>query len=246
MKRLMTNSTIYLTLAALGLAGAACSTSADQDTTAQGVASFEDAQTDSAGDSREPARPEPQDVDIEIRVEGTGVLSGLEPQCSVDELAGAFEAQLFGEAFVDDDGAYVAGMSSADALVQTPSGCEVPDLEVSAVTDVVIRGTIAATTHNCEAYCAAKARSQAEAACGAEASAADCRAAEEASYDGSCELSCTAGPRYVIAAETRLSASAVAALSLESLTAVALGAIEADLTFDHIEDEDGEPVSEAP
>ncbi len=111
---------------------------------------------------------------------------------------------------------------------------------------LLLRGELSATTQNCESYCAAKARSHAEAECSGEADQASCRAAEEASYEASCETSCTSSTTHVIVAETALSATALADLNASALTGAAIGEVQADLTFDRIEDDQGETVEEAP
>lgn len=236
-------NTIALSFALV--ATAACTGEADIDTTARGTASYEDAATNRQGEAQQPAQPDPQPMYVEIIVEGTGQMSGLEPQCSLDGATGSFDALFAGEADVSDDGAYVAGLASGDAFVTTPSGCEVPEVQITAVGDVTVRATIEATTANCTSYCEAKARHHGEAMCGAEPGQASCRAEAEAEYAASCTTTCTT-TAHVIAAETALSAQALAELNARSITGAALGELSVDLTFDRIEDADGETVDEAP
>jgi len=136
---------------------------------------------------------------------------------------------------------YVAAMS--DSAFETPSGCSVPSLSIGLVTDIVARGELSATSQNCDTYCTAKARSVAETECDGEADEATCRATAEASYEASCTTSCTS-TTHVIVAETSVGSSVLG--GLVDLDGSALGTVEADLTFDHVEDADGNTVSEAP
>lgn len=220
----------------------------DSDTTTRGESRYADSETDQSGESKQPAAPPEQPASdpmlVEVSVEGTGDMSGLDPECSLDGSTGSFDGLYFGEANLDDGGAYVAGMASSQASFQTPSGCEIPELEISAVTEVVVRGTLSATTQNCETYCEAKARSYGESEC--DAGASECRAQAESEYQGSCETSCTSSTTHVIAAETRLSMEQTAEVSARQLSGSALGELEVDLTFDHMETEEGETVEEAP
>jgi hypothetical protein len=172
-------------------------------------------------------------------------MSGLQPECVLDGAAGAFEGEYAGEATIEDDGAYVAALASSTAQFFTPSGCLVPELEIAALTEVVVRASITATQPNCDAYCAAKARSEAEAECGATATSSTCRAAAGSEYQASCSIACSDGTDYRIVAETELSATAVAELSASQLSGLALGELSVDLTLDRIEDGQGQVVAEA-
>lgn len=222
---------------------AACGTDADVDTTASGAATYKDSATDQQGQPKEAAKPAPQSMSVSIIVEGSGNLSGLEPECSVEGLAGSFEGLFQGDASVDGDGLYVASLASSEAELTTPSGCEIPTIEITALGEVKVRATISATSTNCQSYCEAKARSEAEAQCGSDAGSASCRAAAEGQYTSSCTTSCTS-TTHVIVAESKLSAQALAELNARSLTGAALGDLQVDLTFDRIEDANGSTVSE--
>lgn len=223
---------------------------AEGESTATGRATYEDAQsgTDGVAQDPQPVEPQPNDdpMTVEVLVEGTGTFEVTEPECELDQATGAFEGLYQGEAEVDEEGLYVATLSETEATFQTPSGCTLPDLSIGAVTDVVVRGELSATQENCETYCAAKARSEAEATCEGDSDEASCRAEEETTYAASCETACTGSTTHVIVAETSLGASALTDLDLAGLGGTALGTVEADLTFDHVETESGEEVEEAP
>ena len=231
------------------LLAAACAGDEDAtiDTTARGQATYRDAATDHDGAPRQPAAPPEQpDGDpmrIQITVEGTAEMPDLDPSCALDGATGSFEGIFAGEASLGEDGAYVAGLASADALFSTGTGCEVPDLEITALSEVVVRGEISATTRNCETYCEAQARAHGEAECGAGADAAACRAEAESELAGSCQTECTT-TAHAIVAETRLSVDAVAALSARGLTGAALGELEVDLQFERMETADGQVIDD--
>jgi hypothetical protein len=244
----MNNKNRYSTFAgffvASLLAATGCTSEQEVDTTAFGVARYQDAETDEAGNPRDPSGPASQEMAVAIHIEGSGELSGLEPQCTLDSVAGSFEGELLGTATIDEDGAYVAALASSTAEMFTPSGCEIPELEITALSEVLVRATIAATTQNCESYCSAKARSHGEAECGAEPGSASCRLAAEGDYRASCQTSCRSETTHVLVAESRLSATALAELTATSLTGAALGEISVDLSFDRIETAEGETVEE--
>jgi hypothetical protein len=245
------STSMKLVLAAAAAAVAACGDdAADADTTARGQAVYRDAETNAAGEPQPAARCAPQPSHdpmlVEILVRGSGDLGDLDPQCSLDGATGSFKGLFSGVATIDGDGAYVATLASADAFFETPSGCEIPTIEIGAVTEVVIRGTLSATTQNCEAYCSAKARSYAEGECSGAGDQVACRAAAEGEYQASCGASCSAETTHVIAAEAALSASALAELNAAALTGAALGELSANLTFDYLADASGNVVSEAP
>jgi hypothetical protein len=223
---------------------------ADIDTTARGKATYDDARTDAGGNPAQPASPPSQSssdpMRLTLMVSGTGEITGLEPACALDGATGSFEGLFAGEASLDGDGAYLAALASGDAFFSTPSGCDIPDVQISALTEVVVRGELSATTQNCETYCQARARAYGEGECGAEAGSATCRAEAEGEYSAACTTQCTASTTHSIVAETRLSTQAVADLSARSLTGAALGEIEVDLSFDRMETAAGEPVDENP
>lgn len=241
-----------LILLGLGLAGAvACSDGepepAEGDTTAGGACTYEDAETDSSGQPKEPASPPPSDdLRVTVDVEGNGTLSGLEPQCEIEGATGEFRGLLEGTGEIDDNGVYFAVLAQEDASFTTPSGtCEIPDLQIGSVTSVVVRGELTNTQENCTTYCESKARAAAEQECGADAEAAACRGEIEVSYESTCTEECTTSTRKIVA-EAALGVDAIAAINASGLTASGLGEIEVDLTFDHVEEEDGTEIDEAP
>ncbi|HTM22338.1 MAG TPA: hypothetical protein VL172_17580, partial [Kofleriaceae bacterium] len=128
-----------------------------------------------------------------------------------------------GEAAIDDGGAYTAGMASATAVFQTPAGCAIPDIDIDTVTSVTVRATIPADQVNCQAYCAAR-------VAGGEDQVA-------------CDAACSTD-QASIEAEAELSAAQVAELSARNLSGGALGEVDADLTFDHLIDADGNVIAE--
>jgi hypothetical protein len=229
----MRNSFIYASL----LAFCACTGGTGDDggdstsVTGQGV--YRDEGTNHDGTAAEPASPPAQDMNVSIIVDGTGTIPNPDPQCALDP-AGAFHAVLSGTATVDDSGAYVASMGSATSAITTPSGCTIPTLTVGAVTDVKVRAELDATTENCQTYCAASARADAEAQCGSTADQAECRATAEGDLEASCQTTCTT-ERDSIVAEADLGAGAIGSIDEDALRAAALGSLTADLTFDHDE-----------
>lgn len=212
---------------------AACGGEAEGDATAKGNATYPD-------ESPPPKQPSSDPMTVDVRVEGSGTLSGLEPQCEVEGASGSFNGLLSGEGELDGDGGYVAVLAQSDFT--TPSGsCEIPDLQIGTLTSVVVHAALSNTQENCSTYCASKARSEAEAECGSDA---DCIASFEADYEASCETSCSGSTTRSIVAETELGVTALAALNAGGITGTTIGEIDADLTFDHLESDDGGTVEE--
>ena len=209
-------------------------------TRVSGHAVYRDAATDHSGAQAEPATPPAQGAKISIVVEGSGDIPNLDPQCSVDP-AGSFEAHYLGTLNLSNDSVYAAALGSTAAEIVTPSGCEIPELTVGVITDVRVRAELTANTQNCESYCAATARADAEQECGASASSAECRTNAEAAASASCTTTCTT-QAHVIVAEVSLLASLFGDLDADALQAAALGDFEANLTFDHMEDQSGNDV----
>jgi hypothetical protein len=214
---------------------ASCTSGGDDggDTEVAGQAVYRDAATNHDGTAKDAEAPPAQDVHVSIVVEGTGTIPNPDPQCALDP-AGAFQAVYSGSATLDDSGAYVGAMGAATSSITTPSGCEIPELTVSLITDVTVRAELEATTENCQTYCAAEARADAEAECGATADQAECRANAEATAEASCTTTCTTESNSIVA-EISVGASAVGELDAEALQAAALGQLHADLVFDHQE-----------
>lgn len=218
------------------------------DTTASGQSYYKDADSDPDGSEREWATPEPQSggdsMVVTIEADGNGTFSLSDPECSLDGATGAFEGLYEGEADIDSDGFYVASLASADAVFTTPSGCTIPSLTIDVVNEVVVRGELTTTTQNCETYCQAKARSYAESECEGDADEATCRSDAEAAYEGDCTTTCDDPTTHVIVAETSLSTTAIADINSQALTGEGLGEVQADLTFDHMEDDQGDDVDD--
>jgi hypothetical protein len=228
----MRNSlTLVSLLFAISCTGGDDGSGDDTQVTGQGV--YRDATTDHAGAAKDPAAPPAQDVQVTITVEGTATIPNPDPQCVLDPV-GAFEAVFTGTAVIDDGGAYLGAMGAGSGSITTPSGCAIPELTVGAVTDVTVRAELAATTENCQTYCAASARADAEAECGATADQATCRENAEVTAEASCTTTCTQQSDTIVA-EVSLAASTLGSLDAEALQAAALGELHADLVFDHDE-----------
>jgi hypothetical protein len=234
------------------LTAAAACTGADAETLtrAEGQARYHDAATDADGNSHPPARPAPQPASdpmmVEVVLDGQAEMSGLDPECELDALSGSFDGWLAGEAALDDGGAYVASMTAGQAVFETPGGCTIPEIEILAVTSARVRATLSATEANCDGYCAARARAHAEQHCQAADDRAGCWASAAAEYQAACHSSCQLDSTRVIVAEAELTAAALASLDAEALEGALLGDIQVDLTFDHMEDLAGAPVTESP
>jgi len=220
----------------------ACGGGGDSDsaTSVTGQAVYRDSATDHSGQQVEPATPPAQGAKLSIVIEGSGDIPQIDPQCVTDP-AGSFEATYLGTLNLSDDSLYASSFGSAAGEITTPSGCEIPDLTVGVITDIRVRAELTANTQNCESYCAAAARADAEQECGATASSAECRTQAEGAASASCTTTCTT-QTHVIVAEASLLASLLGDLDAEALKAAALGSFEADLTFDHMEDESGNEV----
>jgi len=212
----------------------ACTSSSDDTTSVTGQAVYRDAATDHQGTSSAPAAPPAQDAKLTVTVKGTGDIPHLDPQCALDT-AGVFEARSSGTLALAGDHAYASSLTRASSSLTTPSGCAIDDLTVGVVTDVVIRGELAITTQNCDTYCAASARADAEAQCGATPNAAACRADAETQAQAACTTQCTT-QAHAIVAEVSLGASALGDVDADALRAVAFGDLSAQLVFDELEE----------
>jgi hypothetical protein len=222
-------------LSFLSLVVAACGGGSDGEATSEvtGAATYRDAATDHQGNPQLAAAPASQNIRVFVTVEGQGELPELDPECALDT-AGQFEARYTGTAQLADDAVYAALFGESSGQIVTPSGCEIPDLTVGLITDVRVRAELTATAPNCDAYCSAEARADAEESCGASPSAAECRVNAEASGKAQCVASCSP-QTHVIVAETSLAASALGDLDADALRAAAFGELQANLVFDHVE-----------
>lgn len=237
----MTASITRLTFISLVAACTGSGTSTtESDTTVDGTAVFRDATTNNDGTPHDAATPPAQGANVRVIVRGTGQIPDLDPQCARDPL-GSFEAQYTGSATVSDDGAFAAAFGSAAAEILSPSGCTIPDLTVSLITDVVVRAELAVNAPNCNAYCAASARADAEAQCGSTPTSAQCRSSAEAQAEASCEATCTT-QAHLIVGEVSIGASAIGDVDTETLRAAALGQLEASFELDRLEDAQGRVV----
>lgn len=215
----------------------ACTSDGDSNTSVTGQAVYRDAATDHSGVQQQPATPPPQSASVSIVVKGTGQIPQIDPKCALDP-SGAFEAHYASTMNMANGSAYTSQVASGSGVIQTPSGCAIPDLTVSLVTDVVIRGELSITTQNCQTFCEANARADAEAQCGANASEASCRAQAESQLAGQCQTTCTT-KAHAIVAEVSLGAALLGNIDADALRAAALGDLHANLTFDHLEDANG-------
>jgi hypothetical protein len=226
-----------LTVLASLLFTASCTSSDDGGAELSGKAVYRDAATDHAGAQREPSAPPPQSAQVSIVVKGSGQIPTIDPQCALDP-TGQFEAHYLSTLDMTDGNLYAATVASGSGAIQTPSGCSIPDLTVGVITDIVVRGELEITTTNCDTFCSARARADAEAECGTSASSASCRGAAESQASAQCTQTCST-KASAIRAEVSLSASLLGTLDAEALRAAALGQLTADLTFDHMVDGDG-------
>jgi len=232
MKHVPLFATVLASLVTVGACASDDSTGGDA-TAVSGQAVYRDAHTDHAGQPQAAAAPAPQPVQVSIGVRGNGTLDGVDPTC-LDGASGQFQGLYHGEAAIDDGGVYLGSLASTAAQFTTPSGCAIPTLSIGAMTEVVIHAELEATTANCDAYCAASARADAESECGATAGDAACRAEAEASAQASCSATCTS-QTHTIAAEATLSADALARLNADGVTGTALGELAVDLVFDRVQ-----------
>lgn len=226
-----------LTFLTITLLVAACTSDGDGQASAQltGSAVYRDARTTHDGAAAEPAAPPAQSAHVSVVIKGTGQISDLDPQCTLDP-AGAFEAHYLSTLDMTDGNIYAAAI--ARGTIQTPSGCTIPDLTVGVVTDIVVRGELAINTTNCDTFCSARARAQGEAECGATASSATCRAEYEADAAAACTTTCTTKASK-IRAEVSLAGSLVGDIDADGLRAATFGDLSADLTFDTLVDAEG-------
>jgi hypothetical protein len=232
---------IYLTLVSLTVGCGGGGGGGENTAEMVGAATYRDATTDHAGTAQQPAEPPPgSSANVFLVVEGSGDIPNIDPQCALDP-AGSFEAHYLGTMTIDDGGVYTSSFGSAATEIVTPSGCEIPELTVGLITNIKVRAELESTTQNCETYCAAAARAEAEQECGADASSAECRTTAEGEASASCNTTCTTQTDTIVA-EVSLGASALGQLDASALRAAALGEFQADLTFDHMEDANGNVV----
>jgi hypothetical protein len=235
----MLRHTSFITVLSLSLFAACTSDDGDSPTTptsqVQGDMTYKDAATNADGTARDAETPPAQQALVTLELRGTGTLGGLETtQCALDAASGQFHALFDSTVSLDGNGAYVAGYAAGDGRIETLTGCEIPNLTVGVITDVVVRAEIEANTTNCESYCEANARASAEAECQGSADQVSCRSSAETSAMASCRTECTT-QRDVIVAEASLSASLLGDLDADALRAAAMGDFAANLTFDHME-----------
>ena len=205
---------------------AACGSSSDGGTSVSGQAVYRDSTTDHTGAPHAAAAPADQHMNITMTIQGTGTIPNVDAQCLTDP-TGHFEARYAGSAQVGDT--YLASFGSGSIV--TPSGCQIPDLTVGVVTDIVVRAEIETTTPNCETYCAASARADAEAQCGTSAS---CRENAETSATAQCMTTCTAQKTKIVA-ESSIGASSLGHVDADALRAAAFADLEAKLVFAALE-----------
>lgn len=228
----------HLALASITVLAVACGDdpSGSGEAVRGGIA-YRDATTDHAGASRDPAAPPAQSATLTLIARGTATIPELDPRCAADPV-GRFEARYVGSMVVDGGGAYTALIAGGSGAITTPSGCELPELTVGAITEVVVRAELDATTQTCQTYCQASARADAEQACGAHAAAASCRADLESQAAATCTSTCTTSA-HAIAGEASVDASLLGELDVDALRAAAFGELEVDLVLDAMIDADG-------
>ena len=225
-------------LSVLLCAAAGCATDggAGDGTPVTGASTYRDSSTATDGSPHQAAAPPAQTATVSLAVDGTGTLSGVDVTCP-DAAAGQFEALYHGQASIDGGGT-LSGTLAAAGDVTTPSGCTISDLTVAAVTGVTLRAELEATTTNCQTYCDASARADAESECAGNADEATCRSQAQASAAASCNTACTT-QAHAIVAEVSLGIDALGAIDADALHAGAFGDVDAGFTFDHLEDAQG-------
>jgi hypothetical protein len=232
----MQKHTLFVSTLVIAIAVAACGGDADDTgAQAQGIAACRDATMNADGTAREPTPPPAQDARLEVTVSGTGTLDGIDPTC-LDQASGQFRAIYDGTMAVGDDGAYVASLAEIDGRLESPLGCAIDNVTAGVVTDVVVRAEIEATTANCDWYCAAHGRAEAQAECSARPDRATCWSTVEAEAGAACRAACTTDTDLIVA-EISLGAGAIGTGELDgdALRAAAFGDMQVDVTFDHFE-----------
>jgi hypothetical protein len=225
----MRNTLILISCAAI----AACASNDTGATTdVSGHALYRDSSTNADGSPHAAAEPAPQTARVSLIVSGTGQASGLDLSCQ-GGASGQFQALYSGNAQLGGTGEVTATLDAATSIT-TPAGCAISKLTVGAVTGVTLHAELDATTANCDTYCAASARADAESQCAGNANEASCRADAEASAQASCQTTCTT-QSHAIVADAELGAAALGELDADQLQAGAFGALHADLTFDHLQ-----------
>ena len=194
---------------------------------------YRDSQTQDNGTPQTPAAPPPQSAKFSIIIKGSGTIPQVDARCATDP-AGQFVATYASTAQMSNDSTYLALIASGSGTITTPSGCTISNLTVGAVTDVEVRGELAITTENCNTYCAASARADAEQQCGATPDQATCRTSAETQLAATCNTQCTTQSHSIVA-HVSLGAAALGQVTASQLKAASFGNLEANLTFDHLE-----------
>lgn len=239
-----------LSLAAVGVVAATVFAGCDthdqyvpenSDSYTQGDCAYADHQGNPQPQATPAPQPEEKPMEMEIRMNGMASLSGLKPECSAG--GGNFTGLLSGNGKINQGGSYFAGYVFSEGSFSS-GGCSLPPVNVDTLGEVVVRAKLSNTQKNCETYCETRARSYAESQCGTSSSQAACRAQVEAQYESTCTQRCTGTTTRRIVAEARLGLAAIAALNARSLGVNGLGTIDANLTFDRIEEQNGTVVQE--
>lgn len=202
-----------------------------------GDASYRDATTSDSGAPQQPSAPPAQQVDVRLEIQGTGTIPQIDPKCATDPV-GAFVATYSSNAEISNGGGYAGAVASSSGTITTPSGCAIQSLTVGAVTSAKLVADLQITTENCQTYCEARARADAETQCGATASAATCRVQMESSLAASCQTTCTS-QAHSIHAEADVTASALGQLTADELKAASFADLETKLEFATLVDASG-------
>ncbi len=194
-----------------------------------GDAAFRDATTTHTGSQASAAHPPSQQMEVSLTVVGTGTFPAVDPVCAADpvDVFVAFYPRI---GSIDETGVYVTTLD--ESTITTPSGCPISDLAVTSVTAAVLRAELVTTIHNCETFCAASARADAEAACGADA--LTCRENTEPHAAAACDMACTLASRTIVA-ETPVDVGQLGHVDAGDLRDATFDDIEADLVFATLE-----------
>ena len=206
---------------------------------ARGQSTYTDQDRGQDGQTWTAERPEPQQSWMEVRAETSATFSVSDPGCELDALGGSLLVLFEGDAQIDSNGAYVSALTLAS--FETPSGCTVPEAELAAVTGITARMELPVTVENCQSYCDAKARAEAEQACEGDVDEASCRTDLEATYSSDCQTTCTT-TAFAIGAETTLDVATTTAVGADLVATGALGSFTVDLMFEELSDDSGQTI----
>jgi hypothetical protein len=202
-----------------------------------GTAVYRDASTNLDGTPHQAASPEPQDAALTVVVTGTGTLRDVAPPCAPDGV-GMFVVGYIATMRLDDDAMFEADVDKTGAVLTTPAGCVIGSLTRGTITGIALRGSLPADATNCQAFCDARARVDAELQCSAATNADACRTRAQPPESAACQVTCTT---QAIAIVGNGSVATAHLDALDGIDGIALrtgtiGTLSADLVFDQLAD----------